>query len=362
MKHTFLFAFAALAALSVRAQSLAYDETYRQAVQGALDEARVALAASALPADEPIAILPVADDEDGWILGSLKIALTQAGKRCVEGKEDPLWAEILKEVEWDERKADMLDASTLDRFGRLQSARILVSAFVRARRRTERYAFFEIELHASEIATKRHLWGGVFAKRQYVPGIEELGGAVDLPQELRETMQGELREKLIRSLAAANAFAARRVRVAFLPLAADDKGYALGIVRDALGATPLMPVNLDLRTLAEARLQLRDKPDCADAILYGSLRDLSTRIVSTTPRSVTREYCAEIQLVVESAAREQLWSDTILAKGMYTRSLGLWDTLCHFYPVLRERPHLIVTVPLIAILLIGFIIVKTRPR
>ena len=97
-----------IVALAVMPVSFAQDarikDDLRQAVQGAMQEAETAIkAASAIPNGSPVAILPIKGDSDGWLAGQLKIALTRAGKTCVEGKEDPMWGAILKEIEWDER-------------------------------------------------------------------------------------------------------------------------------------------------------------------------------------------------------------------------------------------------------------------
>ena len=353
MKNTHAVLLAAtLSAIAAHGQSLAMDESFRQAVQGAMDEASKAITKSAIPEKAAVAILPVPGDRDGWLAGQLKIALTAAGRTCVEGKEDPMWAEVLKEVEWDERKEDMLDNETVDRFGRLKSAQVLLSAFVRSRDLTDRYAFFEIELHATEIATKQHIWGGVFAKRHYKPGFEEVGRVDEIPVALREAMQEKMRTKIAESIKVAEKLSAVKT-VAMLPLADDVGGYAFSIVRDAMTKTALTPVNLDLATLGEARLQLRDKPGQADAVLHGSLRDLSARIVETTPNSVTREYFAEVQLCIETAARAQLWSDTVVVSERGTDSLGWWDTVCEFFPSLRKSPGKLVFYPLVALVLLA---------
>ena len=350
MKRVLLmFAAAAFAATAACGQSLVLDESFRQAVQGAMDEAQAALAASPVPSGKAVAILPIAGDADGWFAGQLKIALTAAGKMCVEGKEDPMWGEVLKEIEWDERKDDILDAATVDKFGKIKSAQILLYAFLRSMDLTDRYAFFEVELHATEIATKRHLWGGVFAKCHYKPGFEDVGRVDDVPSELRAAMQTKMRDAFVKSIDASEKLGACKT-LAFLPLAADVKDYALSIARDALSRSKLTPLNLDLKTLAEARMQVRDKPGQADGIVYGALRDFSVRLVDKTPWSKTYEFCVEVQLCAESAARAQLWSDTVLVKDRFVEEIGLWMMLCDWFPSLESRPWLVVVVPLAVLL------------
>lgn len=327
-------------------QSLLLQDQFRQAVQGAiLEEARTAFASSPIPSGAPVAILPIAGDEDGWLAGQLKIALTQAGKNCVEAKEDPMWKEIQKEITWDEHKEPFLDPKTLDAFGRIQSAKILLTGAVRSLHCNDRYAYFEIELHATEIATKRHLWGAVCAKRHYAAGVEEVGRVEDLPAELRQALQDQLRSKLAASWAETKAL--KDVgRVALLPLAADERGYVGALVRDAMTRSQMATVNADWATLGEARMGLRDTGRPADALLYGSVRDLSFDIVETSPSTIATELRAEVQLDIETVPGTVVWSDTITVTEVRDEPKGFWGTLCRLFPSLAEYPGRAVWVPL----------------
>ena len=96
-----LAAFAVIAALAgaVRADIDAGELT-SIALKDAVNDAKASLAAAKqIPSDKAVAILPFAGDKSGKIVGLLKNALTDAGKTCVEGKEDAMWNEILKEIE-----------------------------------------------------------------------------------------------------------------------------------------------------------------------------------------------------------------------------------------------------------------------
>lgn len=359
-----------LTAGATLAQSTEYDETFRQSVQGAVAEAKAALAATdKVPSGMTLALLPIEGDGDGWISGLLKVALTGAGKSCVTAKEDPLFSEILKEIEWDERKADILDAKTIDRFGKLKSAQALVTAHARHASKSGRYVFFELELHVTSIATKEHLWGGVFAKRYYVPN-DEVQGLVKMPVQAREAMQRAFREKAAASLKTAAKLKGLKT-VAFLPVASDVDGYVGNSLRNAFTDTALVTKNLDLATLGEARILFRDLPaeqkDGADAICYAVLRDFSATQISSTPNSKTYRVIADVQACIEKASsREQLWSDTILVSTDYTETLGWWDALCSWFPSLRESPWLLVVVPLVTIVglfvLLALLRAMTRVR
>lgn len=362
-----LVVLAAMAAMSCAFAKVAkLGDDFRQAVQGSVQDAENALkGASAISGGASIAILPIAGDPDGWLVSQLKIALTRAGKTCVEGKEDPMWGAILKEIEWDARKEDILDASTIDKFGRLKSAQILLYAFIRSAQRTERAVFFEMELHAASIATKQHLWGGVFAKRYYFPN-PSVEGIVDIPPEMRSIIQGKFRDRIVASIKGCTKLSGVK-KVAFLPFSADTANYLADIVRDAVARTDLTMVNLDIGTLGEARLALRDTPGQADALLYGSVRDLSIVRKDTAPHDKRYTLTVELQACIErSVSREQLWSDTICVSEEYAPETGWWSTVCSYCPAVRSKPWLLVVLPLggliLLVVLVVFLKAVTRVR
>ena len=174
MKKILFLSFCAVAAWHMAFAET--DEDARAAFIDAAKDAETGLRTAAIPSGKSVALLPVAGPlGEDWMAGLLQNALTAAGKTCVVAKHDPAFAAILKELEWDARKEDILDSKTIDRFGSLKSAQILLSAVVTVAQKTAkddevRCVFVELELHAIEIATKKHLWGGVFAKRRYLPG------------------------------------------------------------------------------------------------------------------------------------------------------------------------------------------------
>lgn len=288
--------------------------------------------------------------------GLLQNAATAAGKTCVVAKHDPAFAAILAEMEWDARKADILDPGTIDRFGALKSAQVLLSANVTVAQKTAngddvRCVFVEVELHAIEIATKKHLWGGVFAKRRYIPGNgAESVDVSEIPLKLREAMQEKLRSRIAESIAASGKLGAVKT-VAILPVSADTRSYIGDLARDAVSRTRLTPKNLDILTLAEARHAMRDS-EAADAIMYGSLRDLSVSRDDEDPVSEVRSYNCEVQLCIEDAkTREQLWSETFLVSEKEVKD-GWWYALTRYFPSLKSKPWLVVLVPLLGLVLL----------
>ena len=355
-----------LGACALRAQTEA-SEIVALALDDAVSAVRSSLAGSAsVPDGKPVAILPIAGD-DGSVIGLLKNALTSAGKTCVEGKEDPMWDEVLKEIAWDERKEDILDASTVDKLGALKSAQYLMYGSLRRLAASRRYALVELELHITCIATKQHVWGGTFARRHYAPG-DDPSGAVDIPPKERIALVDGVRAKIEASLKKSEKLGAVK-KVAILPMSGDLDRYAEGLLRDVLSASSMTPVNLDVNSRAEARLALREGAVGADALMYGVLRDVSASVVETKPTG-EKTYSAvmEIQACIEKGAtREILWSDTVQFATEFTDGpRGWWDALCRMMPVLSDHPSLVVWIPLGVVigvlLLLKFIRAATRVR
>jgi hypothetical protein len=366
MKKTILAAVLAVSAAGLARADISADELVTLALKDSVAEAQSSIAAAEkIPAGKPVAILPLAGDGSGLAAGLLKNALTDAGRTCVEGKEDPMWDEILKEIEWDERKDDILDPATLDKFGKLKSAQYLLYGAVRRLAATERHVLVELELHVSCIATKEHVWGGSFVRRHYAPGADPKG-SVDIPSEVRTALVDGIRAKISESLAKSARIGAVK-RVAILPVAGDVDQYAAGLLRDVLSSSSVAPVNLDVTTRAEARFALREGPGKADAIAYGALRDLESRLVETKADG-EKIYSAhmELQLWIENGAtREILWSDTVqFSKEFSSGPRGMWDKLCHLFPYLSEHPSAVVWIPALAIfvLIALFMFLKAATR
>jgi len=327
---------AVLAAFVVRAE-ISAEELIDRAAQDAVKDAQAALVAAPVSSGKTVAVLPLAGDtKDNKVRNLVKTALTNAGKVCVEGKEDQLVDEIVKEIAWDERKEDILDAATVDKFGRLKSAQYLVYGGLRRVIGGSRYVLVELELHITEIATKRHIWGNVFARRLYAP-TSDPKGRIDVPADVREMMRSVFRDKLGESLRKSTRLSGLR-NVVCLPIVTDLDQYVGGLVRDVLTSSSVTPVNLDVGTRAEARFALKESPGKGDGILYGALRDASAELKSVDfLQHKTYDGRMEIQLWIEKGAtREILWSDTLAAnKEFSVGPNGWWDVACAWFPSLQ---------------------------
>lgn len=314
-----------------------YTDDIRQALQGAVSDAQASLKEAVqsgkLPADRPLAVLPLWSDASDYVQGQLKIAAGAAGLNAVEGKDDPFWSEVLKEVEWATRKSDMLDPATLTAFGKLQNSKLLMYGGLRQAGLTGRKVYVELELHVSSIETKQHLWGGLFAKRFYLPG--EVTGVVALDDTVREVLGKCLAAGAVSVSGAGDKLATVRT-VAIVPLAGDLDNYVTQRATDMLTQTRLFPKNLDVRTLFEARQILRDQPQQADAVMYGALRDLSRRLDVDEPLRKVYEVTAEVQLAIQSAATgEVLWSATLSEKALDEEKTGPLEAV---WKLVRDNP------------------------
>jgi hypothetical protein len=290
-------------------ESASLPDEVRQTIHQVGKDVQAALAGSGIPKDQTLSLLPLSGDQGQYVAGVLKNAITAAGLPFVEGKDDPFWDQVLAEVAWGERKADMLDPATLNRFGRLKAARLLLYGAVRDIAFDGRKGFVEIELHVSSIETKQHLWGQVFARRFYL--AQDMQGVVNLDDDARQVLR-QVMEQARESLGRSPRLAAVHT-VVMASLSGDIDGYAATLLAGEItriGSLTLRDV--DVQTLAEARQLLRDNPATADAILHGAVRDLHREPVSRDAKGDLSKVRAEVQLRLLSAASgDVLWAETV---------------------------------------------------
>jgi hypothetical protein len=335
----------------------------RQALRLAATDIKSALAnAGSIPKDQPIALLPIRGDDSGYVIGVLKDALTGAGLQTVEGKEDQFVQEIFKEVEWDERKNDILDTNTLAKFGSLQGAKLLMYGFVREATGGEGRGFIELELHVSSIETKKHLWGDVFSKRFF--DAQSPAGPVNLDPHTRAALH-EFYDRVVNSLKASGKLGDVH-SVLVVPLAGDDDEYMTGLMENAVTASQLSPKRLDVRTLADARELLRDDPKAADAIIFGAVRDISRRKLNDYPDRTEYEINSSVQMTIQkSPAGVVLWSDTVETSGKDVITVSWWEMVQKYGPAVLLHKKIIL-LPLLGfgalLVLVVLFRMMSRPR
>ena len=316
---------AATLALPHRAAAAAFGESERQAFAAAMADVSASLRASAIPDAAGVSVLAVRGDRDDTVAGFLKIAVTDAGKTYVEGKDDPMWEAVVKELAWDERKgeAGFLAPKTIDAIGSLKASNVLLYGVVRECSQSENRVFVELELHATDVKTKQHVWGGLFAKRWYVPGADVPKGISDLPHAVRARLREGATARLVESFRAQPRLAGVR-SVALVPLAGDEDRYCTYIVRDALVKTDATPKELDLGTLQGARATFRDLPaESGDAVIYGAVRRLDYR-VKKGPLGLFARYKVDLDFqgaIERNDTHDVLWSDTVQTFEEWTE----WD-------------------------------------
>jgi len=304
----------------------------RQARQGAVTKAQTAMAASAIPKAQPIALLRIVGETSGGdVRGLVKNAMTAAGLTVVEvDKEDPVSAAIEAEQVKISIRGDIFDPKTLVKFNNLKYARLLMYGYVRAARDTGRSVYVEIELHVSSVETGQHIWGGTFAHRIPVP--DEYVKPVDKPLEARRAIQAA-----VSNAAAALAQSGRlksNLQILHVPLSQETDSYSGHEVKGLfqMAGVPAQIVELDVRTLGQARQIMRDDPKRADGVLYGMLVDWHRYVPADaiTARGTTNIYRAEIQLSVQTRSPSE--PDTYVIA---------WSTSAHGeYRHFEPRPNL----------------------
>lgn len=301
------------ATISIFAQGMPDD--VRQTLYGAIDQSEAALKTAPF-GKKTVAILPIPGDTSSLIAGRLKNILTRQGFTCVEGKEDLMWNEIIKEIAWDERKDDILDAKTLVKFGKLKNAQILLYGKIRQIDRNDDRTYAEIELHATDIATKQHIWGGNFAARLYKN--KDFQGIISLDNELRMLLKknfAEAQKSILQPETAAKLEAIKTVSV--IPLAGDVDRYMTGLAVEMLSQTRHLPKMPEIPSLSQTRIFAKEHKIPSDAIFYGTVRDLHktkpvSKAVSRGKMSDSYQVCADIQLFLEDIKTGViLWSKTI---------------------------------------------------
>lgn len=299
-------------ALLLTALQVAFAQTdsahLRDAIRNAAASATASLAAANCTAGQTIALLPLGNDPAAVLAGALKADLSTRNLTCVEAKEDPFFVEIMTQIEWNERKEDMLDANTITPFGKLQTGQLLLYGWMRQAEVSARHAYAEIELHLSSIATNQHLWGGTFTGRAYLD--QGVTGIINLDEYTREVLSSIFTDA--ENSLSASTKTGKIKRVAIVPLAGDIDRYATLLAEKMFSShASISPANVAVNTLAEAIELLKTKPETADAILYGAVRDLSTyRVKEDAIRGDTYRYNAEVQLRIQTPDGEILWSDT----------------------------------------------------
>jgi len=153
---------AAMMAALMAAEARAADSI--DVLQRATDDAIAKICAElrkSNPDIKNVAVLPLLDDDvDGYATEALRSAVvkTQLG---VFTRDDRLWDALLGEIEWDTRREDIMNAETVQKFGRIEGVQAIVYGKVWNRwvNMWGLHARVKVSVNVSEVETGRHLCG-----------------------------------------------------------------------------------------------------------------------------------------------------------------------------------------------------------
>jgi hypothetical protein len=141
------------------------------------------------------------------------------------------------------------------------------------------------------------------------------------------------------------------------PIAGDIDGYIGGLVENFLSQTTLFPTRLDANTLGEVRQILRDRPQTADAVMTGAVRDLSRTLRRQEPGRSIYETIIELQLRIESASDGSvLWSQTVSAIGEDIDEESWWSL------ILKNRTALVAAGVILVGLFVFILLLRAMTR
>jgi len=143
-----------------------------QAVQEAVSIASNSLNAKDLADIKRIAIVPLKGDGGTQITDLLKIGLTKTKYEVIlRGASE--WNMILREMEWEGPKADIMQAETVQKLGKILGVDALLYGQVREYGIELHQARVVLNLHLANVETGRLVWGEVVTgtARESLPDI-----------------------------------------------------------------------------------------------------------------------------------------------------------------------------------------------
>ncbi|MHC5055632.1 MAG: hypothetical protein ACYTKD_13060 [Planctomycetota bacterium] len=102
-----------------------------KAIEGAALDAVAKIDAAKLGDVKSVAVLPLwNDDGDGYAAIAVKGHLTSTGLKVLARSEKE-WASLLDEIEWNAKREDVMDATTVQRFGKIKGCDAVLYGTVR---------------------------------------------------------------------------------------------------------------------------------------------------------------------------------------------------------------------------------------
>ena len=131
-----------------------------KAVEGAAMEAVSKINAAKLGDVKSVAVLPLwNDDADGYAADMVKSQLSSSGVQVLARSEKE-WDPLLEEIKWNMKREDIMDASTVQRFGKIRGCDAVLYGTVRevARSLWGFRGSARLSLHIADVETGQIVW------------------------------------------------------------------------------------------------------------------------------------------------------------------------------------------------------------
>ena len=131
-----------------------------KAIEDAALEAAEKIDAAKLGDVKSVAVLPLwNDDADGYAADAVKGRLTSTGLQVLARSEKE-WTSLLDEIEWNVKREDIMDASTVQRFGKIKGCDAVLYGTVRevARSLWGFRSSARLSLHIADVETGQIVW------------------------------------------------------------------------------------------------------------------------------------------------------------------------------------------------------------
>ncbi len=269
-----------------------------------------------------ILMMPLYGDQGGFVFTELKTKLVTGEKlTVVEEKDSAALDAIAKEFAWDERMKDIMLPESLVKFGNLLGAQVIVYGRIREVSTNLNRIYAELELFATQIETRKVLWGGKFVG-SIVPLGNLRGGfsanphvVFGLKQAFKLFSESLSHSNNLETICSSS--------VVTLDLAGDIDKYVGKRTYELLTENRITPRELGFSTLTQARAYIRDNKLKADAYLYGAIRAMYSQEepgqpenkktdLKTQTTTIHHPVFIEIELRIVDAKNEDiLWAKSV---------------------------------------------------
>ena len=157
-----------------RGDAPAISGAHMEALESAVAAAMADLQTSGLDTALTIAVVPIDGDDEMRCYDLVQIGLTAGGYK-VFNRQPHEWHPLLEEISWGQRRSDIMDAETIQRFGDVKGVdavlygRLLDVTTEKAPDGATDLFSVRLNLHASVVETGEHAWGASVVGRSTPP-------------------------------------------------------------------------------------------------------------------------------------------------------------------------------------------------